>query len=105
MDALNNSADSVHRARWLRYQALWRRTLFFGLTFASSLIGSFLMLDILKANGVSALEVLSLLMFFVLFTWISGAFWTAVAGFFVRLVGHDPASLQPAQVASHVLQG
>jgi membrane glycosyltransferase len=104
MDALKPT-DTAHHERWLLYQAVWRRALFFGLTFASSLIGSFLMLDILKANGVSVLEVLSLLMFFVLFTWISGAFWTAVAGFFVRLVGRDPALLQPAQVASHVLQG
>ena len=91
--------------RWLRHQAWWRRALFFGLTFASSLVGSFLMLDILKANGISVLEFLSLLMFFVLFTWISGAFWTAIAGFFVRVSGHDPAVMHPGQVASHVLQG
>ena len=90
--------------RWLQYQAIWRRSLFFGLTFASAFAGSFLMLDILKANGVSLLEWLALLMFFVLFTWISGAFWTAIAGFFVRLAGHDPAQLYPQQAASHVLQ-
>jgi membrane glycosyltransferase len=105
MDALKLTDAAAHRERWLRHQALWRRALFFGLTFASSLIGSFLLLDILKANGISVLEVASLVMFFVLFTWISGAFWTAVAGFFARLIGRDPALLQPDQVASHVLQG
>jgi membrane glycosyltransferase len=91
--------------RWLQYQALWRRSLFFGLTFASALAGGFLMLDIVTANGVSTLELLSLLMFFVLFTWISGAFWTAIAGFLVRLIGRDPAVMHPDEVASHVLQG
>ncbi|HWW19231.1 MAG TPA: glucans biosynthesis glucosyltransferase MdoH, partial [Steroidobacteraceae bacterium] len=101
MDTMKQSTDND---RWLQHQALWRRSLFFGLTFASALAGGFLMLDILKANGVSALELLSLLMFFVLFTWISGAFWTAIAGFFVRLIGRDPAQLQLNEVASHVLQ-
>jgi membrane glycosyltransferase len=102
MDTMKQPSQSD---RWLRYQAFWRRSMFFGLTFASAIAGGFLMLDILKANGVSVLEGLSLLMFVVLFTWISGAFWTAVAGFFVRLVGRDPAVIQPDQVASHVLQG
>jgi membrane glycosyltransferase len=105
MDAVRLADAAAHRDRWLRHQALWRRLLFFGLTFASSLLGSFLLLDILKANGISVLEVASLVMFFVLFTWISGAFWTAVAGFCVRLIGRDPALLQLDQVASHVLQG
>jgi membrane glycosyltransferase len=93
-----------HTERWLQYQALWRRSLFFGLTFAAAMGGGFLMLDIVKANGLSALELLSLLMFFVLFTWISGAFWTAIAGFFVRLAGRDPAVISADQVASHVLR-
>jgi membrane glycosyltransferase len=91
--------------RWLSFQALWRRLLFFGLTFLSALAGGFLMLDILRANRVTPLLWLSLLMFVALFTWISGAFWTAVAGFFVRFIGRDPAVMRPEQVASHVLQG
>jgi membrane glycosyltransferase len=102
MDTLNLIE---HGDRWLRHQAIWRRLLFFVLTFGSALVGSFLMFEIFHANGVSALQVVSLLMFFVLFTWISGAFWTSVAGFLVRLVGRDPAVLAPDSVASHVLQG
>jgi membrane glycosyltransferase len=94
-----------HNDQWLRHQARWRRLMFFVLTFASACIGSFLLLDILKANRISVLEVASLLMFFVLFTWISGAFWTSIAGFMVRLIGRDPALLQPQHVASHILQG
>jgi membrane glycosyltransferase len=98
-------SNTEHTDRWLSRQALWRRLLFFVLTFGSALVGSFLMYDIFHANGVSALQVVSLLMFFVLFTWISGAFWSSVAGFIVRLVGHDPAVFEPGQVSSHVLQG
>ncbi|HEX4376703.1 MAG TPA: glucans biosynthesis glucosyltransferase MdoH [Steroidobacteraceae bacterium] len=104
-DTLSDTEHDAHDAHWLRRQAAWRRMWFFTLTFASALVGCFLMFDIFHANGVSALQVLLLLMFFVLFTWISGAFWTSIAGFFVRLKGRDPAVLQPEQVASHVLRG
>jgi membrane glycosyltransferase len=102
MDTLNTAG---HSDRWLRHQAFWRRLLFFFLTFGFALVGSFLMLDIFRANGVTTLEALSLVMFFILFTWISGAFWSSIAGFFVRLKGGDPAVLTPRSVSSHVLQG
>ena len=35
-------------------QALWRRPLFFGLTFLTAFGGGLLMLDILRANGLTA---------------------------------------------------
>jgi membrane glycosyltransferase len=84
--------------------ALWRRTLFFGLTFITALAGGFLMLDILRANGLSGLQIVGLIMFTALFAWISGAFWTAVAGFVVRLVGRDPAVLHPGDSAHRCLR-
>src|SRR5580700_8968183 len=91
--------------KWRQHQALWRRLLFFGLTFLTATISGFLMLDVLKANGFTPVALVSLVMFVALFTWIAGAFWTAVAGFIVRLVGRDPAALHPGQVAQHPLQG
>ena len=51
--------------------------------------GHALMLDILRANSLTVLEEPSLVLFFILFTWITGAFWTAVAGFIIRLRGGD----------------
>ncbi len=78
---------------YLRRQAIWRRSLFFGLTLLSALAGGVLMLDIVRAAGLSTLQVSGLVMFTALFTWISGAFWTAVAGFVVRLRGRDAAAL------------
>jgi len=75
----------------LRREARVRRALFFGLTLATSAFAGLLMLDILRANGLTPLEGVSLMFFFALFTWISGALWTAVAGFLVRVTGGDPA--------------
>ncbi len=71
-----------------------RRLLFFGLTLTSSVLASLLMLDILRANSLTVLEAMSLVLFFGLFTWIAGAFWTAIAGFIIRLRGGDAQVLQ-----------
>jgi membrane glycosyltransferase len=108
MDAMNTvdpvSLDRL-RERALRHQARWRRSLFFGLTFLTGLVAGLLMLDILKVNGQTLLNCLALPLFVVLFTWISGAFWAAIIGFVVRLIGHDPAVLQPQHAASQPLRG
>jgi len=90
--------------RGLRWQAVWRRTLFFSLTLLTALTGGELMLEVLRANGLSGFEVAGLVIFMVLFTWIAGAFWTAVAGFVVRLIGRDPALLTAAQAPAGPLR-
>lgn len=74
-----------------------RRAAFFGLTFATSGCATLLFEDILSANGLSPLEAASVVLFFALFTWISGAFWTAVAGFVIRLSGRDPRVIHAAE--------
>jgi len=95
----------AHGERSLRRQLLWRRSLFFGLTFLTALVAGFLMFDILKVNGQTVLNIIALPLFFVLFTWISGAFWTAVIGFILRLVGRDRTVLHSRDVASQRLRG
>ncbi len=70
-----------------------RRTLFFGLTFLTAGGASALMLDALRANGLTTVELVGLVLFFCLFTWIAGALWTAIAGFGVRLVGRDAGGI------------
>jgi membrane glycosyltransferase len=102
MDTLKPAGRSE---RWLWYQALWRRTAFFSLTLLTACAGGFLMLDILRANGLGPLELTGLIMFVLLFIWISGAFWTAVAGFTIRLIGNDPAALHPVSDPLRPLQG
>ena len=89
----------------LRWSALWRRGVFFGLTFLTSLSASALMADILRTNGFTNWEKASLIVFFVLFTWITGAFWTAVAGFIIQLIGRDRAVIHSSQAQGHVLKG
>lgn len=92
-------------ARDLRWTALWRRVLFLGLTLLTSLSASALMADILRTNGFTPWEKASLIVFFVLVTWITGAFWTAVAGFFVQLIGRDPAVIHSSDGAGKPLKG
>ncbi|MGH8211566.1 MAG: glucans biosynthesis glucosyltransferase MdoH [Steroidobacteraceae bacterium] len=89
----------------LRRAAHWRRALFFGLTFLTSLLASAMMFDILKANGFTNWEKASLILFFILFTWITGAFWTALAGFIIQLVGRDPAVIHSSEVTGRPLSG
>ncbi len=89
----------------LRWAALWRRGLFFGLTFLTSLSASALMADILRANGFTNWEKASLIVFFILFTWITGAFWTAVAGFVIQLLGRDGAVIHSSEAEGHALKG
>lgn len=82
-----------------------RRALFFGLTFLMVALGSGLMYDILRADGFTLIERGVLAVFTILFTWITGAFWTALAGFIVRLKGHDGAVMHAEDVAGRPLHG
>ena len=80
-----------------------RRVAFFGLTLLSAVGAGALLLDILEANGLTGVELAGLALFFGLFAWIAGAFWTAIAGFAIQLAGRDPAGLDPAEVADRPL--
>src|SRR5215472_10101464 len=54
------------------WQVRLRRTLFFGLTLLTSAGATGLLLNVLEANDVTAIEVVGLALFFALFTWIAG---------------------------------
>src|SRR5262245_40407699 len=82
-----------------------RRALFFGLTLFSALLAGGLMLDFVKANGLTSLEVMGLILFIGLFTWIACAFWTAVAGFIISLRGTDPHVIHSTEVKPGPLHG
>lgn len=74
-----------------------RRWLFFGLVGATTLVGTAMMLDIVRAAGVTLLEIGILALFVPTFGWISLAFWSASTGFALQLLRRDPISLAPAQ--------
>jgi membrane glycosyltransferase len=89
----------------LRRVARRRRALFFGLTFLTSTFLTGLMWDILRANGFTGLEKAGLVLFFILITWITGAFWTAAIGFTILLRGRDKAVIHSDEMADHELVG
>jgi membrane glycosyltransferase len=93
-------AVSERRSPW---QLRVRRTLFFGLTFLTSAAATALLVDALQANGIKGTEVVGLVLFFGLFTWIAGALWTATAGFAMRLSGRDPVGIDMQKLAGRTL--
>jgi membrane glycosyltransferase len=96
--------DTLNNGRWSKWRVRLRRTLFFGLTFLTAIGASALLLDVLEANGLSGIELVGLALFFMLFTWIAGALWTAIAGFGVRLAGRDPAGIDVGALAGQRLR-
>lgn len=59
----------------------------------TTLAGMFLMLDIMRSDGITPLEGLILALFTATFAWISMAFWSGTLGFLLRAFGRDPLSL------------
>jgi membrane glycosyltransferase len=90
--------------KWRR-AAHWRRALFLSLTLVTAGVATAMMGDILAANGLTGLKRAGLVLFYILFVWITGAFWTALAGLLVRLRGGDPVSLKPEELAGRPLVG
>lgn len=82
---------------YLPYKKL-RRWLFLGLIFVTASIGVTMMADIVRNNGITALEILILTLFTAAFSWIAIPFWNAVIGFLLTLIRRDPLSLGPALV-------
>jgi membrane glycosyltransferase len=102
VDPLASAAVDAGR---LRRAARRRRAAFLTLTLLTAAAATGMMCDILAANGLTDLKDAGLVLFYVLFVWITGAFWTALAGFVVRLRGGDPLSLKPGELAGRPLAG
>jgi membrane glycosyltransferase len=107
MDLSVDTSGSVASAadRAVRRAARWRRALFLALTLLTAGAATGMMGDILAANGLTGLKRAGLVLFYILFVWITGAFWTALAGFVVRLRGADPVALKPQELAGRPLTG
>jgi membrane glycosyltransferase len=102
VDTFGNLAVDAGR---VRRAARWRRALFFTLTLLTAAAATAMMCDILAANGLTGLERAGLVLFYILFVWITGAFWTALAGFLIRLRGGDRLALKPGELAGRPLVG
>jgi membrane glycosyltransferase len=75
-------------SRWRR-QASHRRIVLVALILAQTLVATDYMAQVLPYHGREPLEVALLVLFGILFAWISAGFWTAVAGFWLLARGRD----------------
>ncbi len=66
-----------------------RRVLLLTLTLAQTYLATWFMTAVLPYHGRQPLEIAILVVFAILFCWISAGFWTAVMGFFLLLAGRD----------------
>ena len=67
----------------------FRRMCLFGMVAAQSFIAMHFMAETLPYHGRPPLEFAILVLFTILFAWISGGFWTAIAGFVLTIAGPD----------------
>jgi membrane glycosyltransferase len=67
----------------------FRRVVLLGLVVAQTYIATNFMVAVLPYHGRQPLEIMMLILFAILFAWISGGFWTAIAGFALQLLGGD----------------
>ncbi|ASK34278.1 glucans biosynthesis glucosyltransferase MdoH [Alloalcanivorax mobilis] len=80
------------RRHWKR-AAVWRRSLLSLLVLSQTLAGVYVMISVLPYHASNYLEQSIVVLFAVLFAWISVGFWTAMLGFVVRRFGGDRFSL------------
>ena len=67
----------------------FRRIVLLGLIVAQTYIATNFMVAVLPYHGRQPLEIAMLILFAILFAWVSGGFWTAIAGFVLQLLGGD----------------
>lgn len=91
-EAISADELAVARRRWF-VAALVRRSVLLLLVLGQTLLASWFMLSVLPYQGGNGVEIGMLVLFAVLFAWISFGFWIAVAGFVLRRVGGDRYSL------------
>ena len=70
-----------------------RRVTFFLLVLLTTLIAMGLMFSVFQTDGLTTVELILLLLYAILFSWICVSFWTAFMGFFVLLTGRDHGAI------------
>lgn len=80
------------RGRWHRSGTV-RRVLLLGLALAQTYVATHFMTLVLPYHGTQPLEIAILVLFAILFGWISAGFWTAVAGFALLALGGERYSI------------
>ena len=94
---------SAIRRRW-RLVALLRRSILMLLVTSQTALATWFMLTVLPYRGGNAVEAGMLVLFALLFAWISFGFWIALVGFALRRMGGDRHSLLRQQDAATLAQ-
>ena len=84
--AVARDGSSPRLVEWQR-DGRMRRAVLFMLTFVQTAIAGVLTIDSLPMHGDTILERMVLILFTVLFFWVSAGFWTAMTGFLVLMRG------------------
>lgn len=71
-----------------------RRYVYVILSVLTAISGVYIMFDILRANDLTPLEAIILLLFGISFTWLALAFWSGVFGFMLQMLRIDPLTLK-----------
>ncbi|MGH8770294.1 MAG: glucans biosynthesis glucosyltransferase MdoH [Burkholderiales bacterium] len=80
------------RDAWYPAAAIRRTTLLI-LVLAQTYVATSFMIAVLPYQGRQPLEIAVLVLFAILFCWVSGGFWTAIMGFLLLLFGRDRHSI------------
>ncbi|GAC1628595.1 MAG: glucans biosynthesis glucosyltransferase MdoH [Nevskia sp.] len=70
-----------------------RRTTLLLLVVAQTVVATYYMTAVLPYHGAHGLEIAMLILYAILFGWVSGGFWTAMMGFLLLLSGRDRHSI------------
>ena len=84
--AVARDGSSPQLVEWQR-DGRMRRAVLFMLTFVQTAVAGVLTIDSLPMHGNTLLERMVLILFTVLFFWVSAGFWTAMTGFLVLMRG------------------
>ncbi|MCE3251223.1 MAG: mdoH [Cellvibrio sp.] len=71
-----------------------RRYVYVILSLLTAISGVYIMFDILRANDLTTLEAVILVLFGISFTWLSLAFWSGLFGFILQMLRIDPLTLK-----------
>jgi len=102
MDAPDATAARDPGRRW-RHHASRRRWVLSGLIVAQTIVATDYMARVLPYHGTKPLELAILVLFAVLFAWISAGFWTALAGFWLLVRRRDRYAISRRQIGSSPL--
>lgn len=88
-DGTDRIAPAPPRREGWRRAATFRRIVLMGLIVSQTYIASSFMIAVLPYHGRQPLEIAILVLFAILFGWVSAGFWTAMAGFVLLVLGTD----------------